>query len=550
MAAPENITGLTAIEDFEDTDNPPNVWMIGPVDVGNAAIDAGIYKQGTHSGGCSIGFAAAWVGGIGVEVGDGGGINGVDLSASDCFLWVWALLAPRMLSNLEIKNNGGLRLRLYSGTFTDDGDDKLDETNTWVEYWVGGIDSLSADWNRVVLNPINTTPTNSNGTFDYTNVTVIGFTYKLASAYGGGAARALFMDGICTGTGIKFSGGTADDKVTIEDIADYTEAADRAWGICVSDKGVWRLNGTFDIGVIGFDTYFEVDSRLIVFEDQSYYESGATVDSSVNEALQGINGIADGVNVTDIRIVNSVLHVGGTYGAFDINFNDSNLNVEITGNTISRAKVFTVAAGHIVSGVFNVCGQIIPNSAQFTNFTIRNYLGLHGGLLWPSVSNIANGRFVTCLRAIEHGIAGAYEYDSLTFEDCINDVHNSTVGTVDITLVNGSNAATYINTNGGTTNIVNTPVLLSFSVQDENGVAMTGYEWRLYDDQGILGEYGTELDGEETATSSDQSYEYTYVEDDGYFLQVIKEGYVERKTKGMLVNNDQNLTIIMRTENN
>ncbi len=133
-------------------------------------------------------------------------------------------------------------------------------------------------------------------------------------------------------------------------------------------------------------------------------------------------------------------------------------------------------------------------------------------------------------------------------EAILVDVANGITLTINVSA--GYSTPSIHKTGTGTVNVVSGQVDFSFSIEDQNGNPLIGYEWRLYDNQGVSGEFGDELDGEEVATSSTQTYSYTYVVDDDVVLQVMKAGYVENKTLAQLLSTDQNFIIIMKTETN
>ena len=461
MASLSNVTGLTTIEDFESS---PDLWMIGDVDVGNPSTNTITYKQGSQCGSCNIGFSSSWLGGLGVKLS-----SSEDMSGSGYYLWIWVLLIPSMMSVLETKANGGLRLRLYSGTLTDDGDDLItNSSNNWKEYYVGGKDTLSLGWNRIVVNPTNLTAVNSGGTLDLTDVTLVGFTYKLASNFGGGSAQALHIDAIHKGSGISFSGGTSGDEIDFDTLSDYTEDSTRTWGICQYDKGVYRMNGEINIGVASQTTYFKDDGQLVLFEDQSHY-TGSDLDSNLNDNLHKLKGTAG--TTTDIEITNSVLISGGDYGKFGLSFDSSSVDLTLTGNTITNANSVKFASGQTINGKFNSCSQIDPNSATFTDFIISGYTGTNGALKWNT--NIKDGSFKNNSRAIEHTSSTDATYDNLKFSGDTYSVNNSSGSSLDIYLKNGSDADDE-STTGSTVNFYNYPVDTTITVQETDGTAISG----------------------------------------------------------------------------
>lgn len=90
----------------------------------------------------------------------------------------------------------------------------------------------------------------------------------------------------------------------------------------------------------------------------------------------------------------------------------------------------------------------------------------------------------------------------------------------------------------------------TFAVRDEALAEVTGYEWRLYEKDPTPGKLGDELDGEEYATESQQSYVYSYSVDIDIVIQIIHEDYEEEVVYDQLKNADKSVTIILKEEVN
>lgn len=92
----------------------------------------------------------------------------------------------------------------------------------------------------------------------------------------------------------------------------------------------------------------------------------------------------------------------------------------------------------------------------------------------------------------------------------------------------------------------------TFSVKDEAGAPVVGFEYRLYVKDAADGIIGTvELDGAESYGASTKTFPYAYytapmtVE-----LQIIKDGYEESLVEYVLHQTAQNVTVSLRTERN
>jgi len=117
--------------------------------------------------------------------------------------------------------------------------------------------------------------------------------------------------------------------------------------------------------------------------------------------------------------------------------------------------------------------------------------------------------------------------------------------------ISGGDTPTVRNGPDATTALITDVREFSFTVRDEAGAAVTGYEWRLYEDDPTPGRLGSvELDGEESAIQSSQSYLYSYDVDTDVVLQILHEGFVEAIVGSTLINADRSLTVVLRNEEN
>ena len=150
----------------------------------------------------------------------------------------------------------------------------------------------------------------------------------------------------------------------------------------------------------------------------------------------------------------------GTY----VNSIESNVSLTLT-KTASASGTITATftdKTEIIGCTFNNFGTVTTNGAYIYNTTFQNLATTAPILANVAINidsttqmngNVVNCKFINCNRAIRITTAGSYTFDALTFSGNNYDIENSSAGAVTITLLNGSNATTYINTNGGTTTI-------------------------------------------------------------------------------------------------
>ena len=92
---------------------------------------------------------------------------------------------------------------------------------------------------------------------------------------------------------------------------------------------------------------------------------------------------------------------------------------------------------------------------------------------------------------------------------------------------------------------------LTIIVKDENGVALTGFEWRLYVEDPAAGIIGSvELAGSESSPTSQNTYLYDWTSDQSAVVQIIKDGYEEGLQTCTLVNGVQSINVFLRIERN
>jgi len=201
------------------------------------------------------------------------------------------------------------------------------------------------------------------------------------------------------------------------------------------------------------------------------------------------------------------------------------------------------------SCVFDGNGQINPNDALMRLNSFSGYTGTDGALLWNANIDVEQSSFNGNNRATEHTTAGTFSYPDLTFAGNTHDIHNSSTGLVTVNAVGTSNPSTFVNSNGGTTSIQNTKQF-SFTVSHDDGSALTGFEWRVYEKDPTQGIIGSELYGEETAGTSTINIQYNYTGDIVVMLQIIENGFEEYLQQYTFGDSDQSVNVTLITETN
>jgi len=169
--------------------------------------------------------------------------------------------------------------------------------------------------------------------------------------------------------GYYLTGGTSGDKITFL----TTAASDKtsAYGIVQNSFGVYFCTGTIQIGNGATTTWFESDGDVVVFLDTP---GGLSIPAGLYE----INAQGSGCNCV---IINSVLRANGTGTTtrFVLDFSDTNVTLNFSGNLVNRASTVTFASGQTAqNNTFDDCGQITHAGADMDGCIVKNYEGTAG----------------------------------------------------------------------------------------------------------------------------------------------------------------------------
>lgn len=438
MAAPTPVSSLTDWELFEGS---PTFTSIGGG--GGAGTSAEIFRQGSQSAGRKAGATGRF--------GFATTVTSVDFTVAGRYLWIWWMILYNP-EQLVTRANGGVRIFIGTGGIVN-----------YNEYYVGGSDYgpdgepiQAGRWYRSCLDLNNISASNTGGSgATLTAVDRVGITVNYSTTPAGNLFH-FYIDGAQYGNGFQFTGGSASDPVTMADIATYTEANSRAWGLATPYQGVFFCNGKITVGNGATATYFEDEGQVILWRPQEFDDGGSVPASGVSADFNQILVTGSGADFF-LRgsFVKTVNDQDNERWKFDIS---SPNDVDIDGCTFTKAATFTLASGlSCINTVFDNCKQITPSTSVFQSNTIKNYVGTDGALYWPGGTTVTNCNFQNNDRAIEVTQAVDQEFDALffTFDSNTYDVHLNNGGTdIDIDLTNGSDAATYIATGGGVVTFV------------------------------------------------------------------------------------------------
>lgn len=418
----------------------------------------------------------------------------------------------------------------------------IDNSNTYYWYLFGGdtIADYSGGWFQSVVDT--SLAASEGGTPAWTSVSMMGFTnYKTAA---GKNTETAFIDAIRYGNNIYARGGTSGDEIDIDGIflLDYASA----YGILSQDSksGVYVIRGAVNIGDTAStnSTYFLTEGVVIIAEDLPYVST---------DTLQ-LNFGGNTTGTTDIQLLGCFIGAAGVQ--LNISCDDTDItDLEFNGNTFQNIAGLKHKTGDTIqNNVYNDCFRVDPQNANFTNNTFLNCTDTDGAMIWDTTTaNTESCAFNNCTLGvyIPATVTGSITMDAMMFSGNTTDVYWA--GTAGELTINTSNATniTVTGSAGGTVTVVS-GVNFKFTVSP----SITDYEWRIYSVTAVGSMAGSvELDGEETATSDNQTYSYQYVSDTPIAVQIISqpdEDYIESVTYYTLSSLDQDINILLTKEDN
>ena len=293
-------------------------------------------------------------------------------------------------------------------------------------------------------------------------------------------------------------------------------------------------------------TEFTDLNQVIIFVDGLFANGFSGIDDDLTNALNivsetGTTFIGRGTEAgEDTRPVHDVTNINGsaTYLACGFsNFSRFNYNSKLTKTDCSIA----------------LSGQITQNGATLNNLVVSgSTVSLGAAIVVDDLSKIDvltvtgsadNGIDLTSLTGTTISMTDIVSTGSAGFDVVVDNAND-----VILNLDGGSDIGTATNTGAGNVSIVSGLKTFEFTVNP----AIVEYEWRIYSVTALGSLVGsTELDGEESATLSSQTYSYSYAEDIFIAVQIIESGvYVESVEYYTLKNANQNVTINLKKETN
>ncbi len=360
----------------------------------------------------------------------------------------------------------------------------------------------------------------------------------------------LGVDAIRYGTGVFVTAGDSTTPGTISGLATTNDSISNRWGVLTYVSGSsYELQGKFVIGQTNAGTptlaYLDDSNKNILIVD--------TPHSTTDFTQIVIDHASTVFNLTKVTI-----EAGGTNNPGRLVFNNASTTASLDTCTLSKIGITTLRVGVTVTGTtWSGSGAITTNGAAISGSTIAASTATAAMIInsTAEMAVVTSSSFNDNNRAINITAAGTYAFDALLFSGNTYDVENSSTGLVTINASNGSNVSTFINTNGGTTTIVNTKTYTVNNVVD-------GSEVRLIRQSDLVELGGAEIVGASpsglnnvtVAADPDNAgrykvtYSYGYTGDVPIYTVVFKENYQALYLSSLLKADNSTLTAFQTTD--
>lgn len=470
---------------------------------------------------------------------------GSDLSASFvtgyCF-FIWQIVIAG--NAMDSYANGGMRVGIGA-----------DLTN--FDMWISGGNNYGRNpyggWHNIAVDPTVTA--------DYTGGTGNGGAYRwfgsavnLASQISKGNPHGVDVLRYGRGDLIVTDGDLANGYATFLGMATANDGQTARWGLFQAEGTGYLWKGLMSLGVTATSVDFR-DANVNITVDDTPKTYAAFNKIEINNASSNVEWTAIGITAVD--------STGLSLGSFEM---VDNATVSMVSCTFTDMSTFIYQSnGDVSDSIFRRCGQVTQGGAPFDNtifdespasvamVSSTSTIGDVTGCLFVSdgTGHAVNlGTVSTTTSCTWDNFLTGYAIQTGTAADRAILVNVASGQTLTINVTDRADSPTYYNTGTGTVSVVAGQKAFKFTVAP----SITGYEWRIYSVTAIGSLDGSvELDGEETATADNQTYNYTYTADTPIAVQIISqpdEDYVEAVEYFTLRNGDQDVIINLETDNN
>lgn len=308
--------------------------------------------------------------------------------------------------------------------------------------------------------------------------------------------------------------------------------------------GRYFIQGDLTIGKTNETTEVSDNSKEVVFENQKYYRSGSwyslradTPGITLVSAGSGSTKFTDGIEIgtDDYGKSGSVFRCidqgAGVFDASGLSTNNALLGLYDTrimgftgGVVIGNASSL---GDHIVhTAVMEGCGTVNFGPSLVRNVEIINSSSSTAAAVMSTNSDIKDVVFIgnTGCPALQlTPYASAYSLYDVKFYGNTYDLYNSNPALITVKQYEGSNATTYSG---------NILLKSATDVRIEGTVSLVGAEVRIYDLNDPSGDFGTELAGVESCSTS--YFDFTETPGNTVWIQILLQGYKEYGKKVLI----------------
>lgn len=375
------------------------------------------------------------------------------------FIWL-NCLTP----SLDLKSNGGLRLRIGDGTNTSD-------------FYVGG-DGTEADdpyrggWRAFAVDPTGAADATS-GTVSLAGVTQYGGVVSTIAGIMGNFNNGL-VDQISVGTGLELLDGDATTPGTFQDFADADEGTKgNRYGAVRTSGGAFFFQGKVLIGDGATTTLFEDSNQVVIWEDNpvatDFYEFSVLANATATLGIISGGSTSGGCALRSAGTAKYSVSIAGT-----LNFYAS---------TFDSARIVTLNANSTLqdSSIIN-SGQVSQNGAIIDNCLVSGGTDTIA-LQLDTLANFSGGTLSgnnTALKLPDG--AGPYTITGTQFSGNTTDIEVNSASDVTVNMAGGANAATCTNIGAGTCTIVNSIswTISGMQAGDELTIVRTSDDFELF----------------------------------------------------------------------
>jgi hypothetical protein len=509
MAVPSYTTDLQIFNDASDAtgwDEFTGMAQGAPPDVD---IDLAIYgSQCITSDRANTGLSSNGYAGTAVTL------------VTDGAFFIWhKFFAPNSLDTIA---NGGIRVAIGSG---------LDDYYAW---YLGGSDTYPyGGWVNFAVDPRIGSPDMTTGTPDGTFGAVANGWNLLNAPFKG---NPFNTDIIRYGRGIsEFTGGEALDYATFNGYALVNDNATTGrFGLLQAIAGGYLFKGLMSLGLaatavdmrdsnvsISIDNTFKVlDSfnRIEVHNAASNIEWTNVSFTALGTVARGQFEMIDNATFID---------VGGSFTGMDTFIYQS--NADLTGRTFRGCNLVTQGSATMDGCIFDASTDTYALSSDVPN----------------SITNCTLSNNVTALY-LPATVTGTITLSGDVFTNNTTDIYWA--GTTGTLTVNSPSATTWDSAGTGTAGngdvVIQNAVVLTISAN----VSLVGAEVRIYDNNGVTGSFGDELDGIESNTTA--TFVYGGAGANLIYIQIMIAGYEEYGADFTMPLSDGSTTVKLEVENN